>query len=304
MPAASPRYSRGVADEQDTPQLSVVIPVRNGAATLALQLDALVACEPPGVPFEVVVADNGSTDDTAAIARSYADRLLVRVVDAGGAMGANFARNEGIAASHGAWIALCDADDEVDASWLRAIAAALAAGRQLVGGIIDYSRLNSAEVCAWRGATSSGVAVHLGFLPFAASANLAFTREVFDSIGGFDERFAQAGEDVDYCWRAQLAGFELVEEPQAIVHYRLRPGLGVLWRQWRNYGSSEVLLYRTFRDRGLPRRSPAASVRDVWWLITRLPFAGPRSRRGAWVRRAALWWGRLRGSLQQRTIWL
>ncbi len=293
-----------VPDELDTPQLSVVIPVRNGAATLALQLDALVACEPPGVSFEVVVADNGSTDDTAAIARSYADRLPIRVIDAGRAPGTNIARNEGIGAARGAWIALCDADDEVDVEWLRVLAGALAAGSALVGGVIDYVRLNPPEVRASRGAARAGVELHLGFLPFAHTANIAFTRELFDAIGGFDERFQNANDDIEFCWRAQLAGFQLTAEPAAIVHYRLRPSLRTLWRQYCNYGSSEVLLYRAFRRHGLQRRSPGTTVRDTWWLITRLPFAGPRSRRGAWVRRAGLWWGRLRGSIQQRTIWV
>jgi len=304
LSAASHRYSRGVADDLDTPQLSVVIPVRNGGATLARQLDALAAAEPPGVSFEVVVADNGSTDDTVAIVHAYADRLPIRVIDAGRAPGVNVARNEGVAAAVGRWILLCDADDEVDRDWLRTMCSAFVEGRNLLGGVIDYGQLNSLEAQAWRGATKASVAIHLGYLPSAHGANIGFDRHLFDTIKGFDERFIYGGEDVEFCWRAQLAGFELHEEPTAIVHYRLRPDLRSLWHQYRHYGSSEPLLFRAFRESGLERRPVAATLRDTWWLITRLPFAFRRPRRGAWVRRAGMWWGRLRGSVQHRTLWL
>jgi glycosyltransferase involved in cell wall biosynthesis len=301
---SSSRYSPPVTDDPSNPTLSIVIPVRNGAGTLAAQLDALAAAEPPGVPFEVVVADNGSTDGTAAIARAYQTRLPIRVIDAGRERGTNVARNEGVGASRGSWVLLCDADDEVDVGWLRVMCSSLAAGHELVGGVIDYERLNTPEVRAWRGAQRAGVLLHLGFLPFSHTANIGFSRGLFDAIGGFDERFQNANDDVEFCWRAQLAGFVLHDEPSAIVHYRLRPDLGALWRQFRNYGTSEVLLFREFRAKGLSRRPVRLTVRDTWWLVSRLPFAIRYTRRGAWVRRAAVFWGRCSGSLRYRTIWL
>ena len=89
--------------------ISVVIPCRDGAGVLAQQLDALLAQE-TSAEFEIVVADNGSTDGTADLVRSYADPR-VRVVDAGRAPGANVARNIGITASKGEYILLTDADD-------------------------------------------------------------------------------------------------------------------------------------------------------------------------------------------------
>ena len=72
-------------------RLSVVIPVRNGAKTLSAQLEALATARPPATQFEVIVADNASTDDTVPIAWSYASKLPVRVVDAGLHPGTNVA---------------------------------------------------------------------------------------------------------------------------------------------------------------------------------------------------------------------
>jgi glycosyltransferase involved in cell wall biosynthesis len=285
------------------PRLSVVMPARNGALTIGAQLDALVRSSDPGVPFEVIVADNGSTDETRRIVDDHRERLDLRIVDASRARGANVARNEGCRSARGDWFVFCDVDDEVDAGWLAAMAAAFAAGHELIGGRIDYRELNDPDTIAWRGADGTGVSKMLGFMPSAHGANLGVSRRAFDSVGGFDEAFLHGGDDVDFCWRVQLAGFELHEVPGSVVHYRLRPSLRAHWRQCTNYGRSEVLLARRFGDRGLRRRPVRAVVGDLWWLVTRLPFAWPLARRGAFVRRLATQWGRIAGAVRWRTPW-
>lgn len=283
--------------------LSVVLPVRNAARTLAAQLEALVGAERPPVDLEVIVADNGSSDDTVALAHSFVDRLPVTVIDASDVPGANHARNRGIAAARHDRILLCDGDDCVDSHWLIEMAKAFDAGNVLIAGPIDYTELNPAHVRAWRGSRMAGVTSVLGFLPSGHGANLGFTRSVFDQVGGFDEKFV-GGDDTDFCWRAQLAGFELHAVPNALVHYRLRPSLTGLIRQEIDYGVAEAQLYRKFASNGVRRRHPIAFVREAWWLLTRLPFAWSASRRGAWVRRWARQVGRIRGSIINRVWWL
>lgn len=283
--------------------MSVVIPVRNGASTLAAQLDALMQATPPTKTFEIIIADNGSTDCTAEIARSYAERLPVRVVDAGGRPGINVARNEGVHAATGDRIILCDADDEVDAGWLTGMERCFDVGHELVLGRIDYVRLNAPEVRAWRGADSAGAYLALDFLTSGHGANLGFTRALYESVGGFDEAFAGGGDDTDFCWRAQLAGFEPHVQNDLVVHYRLRPSLLAHWHQSVNYGAAEARLYRKFAADGLRRRSPETPLLDLWWLLTRLPFSGPIGRRGAWLRRCGTEWGRIRGAVRSRTLW-
>ena len=283
--------------------MSVVIPVRNGASTLAAQLDALARATPPTTTFEVVIADNGSTDSTAETAHSYVDRLPVRVVDAGRRPGINVARNEGVKASTAEWIILCDADDEVDTGWLVGMEQCFDAGHELVLGRIDYVRLNAPEVRAWRGAHSAGAYQPLGFLTSGHGANIGFTRALHEAIGGFDEDFAGGGDDTDFCWRAQIAGFQPHVQEDLVVHYRLRPSLRAHWRQSVNYGASEARLYRKFAAQGLRRRPATAPLRELWWLVTRVPIAWPIGRRGAWLRKCGAQWGRVRGAVQARTLW-
>ena len=177
---------------------------------------------------------------------------------------------------------------------------ALTEGHQLVVGPIDYRRLNSAAVRAWRGAYRTSVITVLDFLPAGHSSNLAFTRKLYDHIGGLDESFSVGGDDVDFCWRAQLRGYALHEQPTAIVHYRLRPSMRALFRQAVGYGEGEAALYRKYANQGLHRRSGWAFVQEVIWLVTRLPFIWSTGRRGAWIRRLGTQWGRLRGAIKYR----
>ena len=104
-------------------ELSVVIPARNAADTIGVQLESL-ARQRFDRPWEVVVVDNGSTDDTRAVAQSFADRLpSLRIVDASERQSIGYARNRGVEAARGRLIAYCDADDAVSEGWLEAIAA-------------------------------------------------------------------------------------------------------------------------------------------------------------------------------------
>lgn len=283
--------------------LSVVIPVLNGGTTLGAQLDALAAAVHPSDGFEVVIADNGSDDDTVAIARDYAARLPLRIVAADDAPGSNHARNCGIRAARSDRLLLCDSDDRVDHGWLVAMSAAFDEGHELVVGPIDYRELNPSHVVAWRGANQASAMTILDFLPAGHGANMAFTRTLYDALGGFDEAFEFGGPDIEFCWRAQLAGFQMHTAPDAIVHYRLRPSLPALFRQARAYGAAEAHLFQAFRAVGLQRRPPSAPLRELWWLLTRLPFIAPAGRRGAWLRRFGQQVGRAEGSLRYRVIW-
>ena len=110
-----------------TPALSVIIACRNGAATLGETLEGLVA-QRWDRPWEIVLADNGSTDGSAALFRAVAaahPECRMRVVDASGRPGKPFALNTGIAAARAPALAFCDADDVPGEGWLAAMGKAL-----------------------------------------------------------------------------------------------------------------------------------------------------------------------------------
>src|SRR4051794_8949553 len=104
--------------------VSVVVPVRDGCSVLGDQLDAIGRQEYLG-EWELVVADNGSSDSSASIARTWiAQNGIGRLVDASGRRGPGYARNAGARAARGDFLAFCDADDAVATGWLRALVAA------------------------------------------------------------------------------------------------------------------------------------------------------------------------------------
>src|SRR5436190_567208 len=107
----------GTSTAQGTrPFVSVVIPARNVATTLRLQLASL-ALQDLDEPWEIVVAENQSTDDTPGVIEEWSARLpQVRSVTVEG-IGANRARNGGVDVARADRILCCDADDEVAAGW-------------------------------------------------------------------------------------------------------------------------------------------------------------------------------------------
>jgi glycosyltransferase involved in cell wall biosynthesis len=213
--------------------LSVVIPARNAAATLADQLEVVV---PQAEAFEgeVVVVDNCSTDATPRIVEEWAARSPAVQLVRCGRPGVNPARNAGVRAARSDVVLLCDADDVAADGWVAAMAGALASD-PLVGGAVETGRLNSAflqEVRAGGSPWSSSRLPESHSRPYAIGCNLGFRREVFDRVGGFDESFPHAGADeIDFCWRAQDAGYPVTFVPAALVHVRWRAELRGLVRQ-------------------------------------------------------------------------
>ena len=286
--------------------VSVVIPVLNAAATLGDQLDALARQDWTG-DWEVVLADNGSTDGTRDVAVRYASMLpRLRVVDASDRRGANHARNVGAAAAEGELVLVCDADDVVEPGWIGAMVCA-AECADVLGGAFEEDSLNDPVSRSWRGSPAPGARLPTtlgGFLPFAVSANCGIRTSVLRALGGWNEEYPYGGDDVELSWRAQLQGYRLSYVPEAVVRYRFRSDLRGLARQLFAYGMAESHLYRDFRPYGARRRTLRAIAKRWGWLVVHLPDLASARRRWRWVRAAAFNWGRIRGSLKYRTFYL
>ena len=287
------------------PAVSVVIPVLNGAATIGQQLEALANQTYRG-RWEVIVADNGSTDATAQVVRSFIPRLpQLRLVDASDRESTNHARNLGVAAATGELLAFCDADDVASPGWLAGLVAGLER-HDLVGGRLDDVALNNPVSRARRRKRGTGgLPRAMGFLPYAVSANFGVRAEVLRALGGWNEDFARGGTEVDLCWRAQLAGYRLGYAPDAVMQYRYRTTRRALAYQLYRYGRGEVQLYRAFRDRGM-RRPSLIKAGLIWaWTVVHVPdLLRSPVHQGRWLRTAAFRVGRLHGSIRFRTLCL
>jgi glycosyltransferase involved in cell wall biosynthesis len=275
--------------------ISVVVPVRDGMPYLEEQLRALAAqkCDEE---WEVVVADNGSTDGSLGFARDWASmHPNVIVVDASGLAGASAARNAGVEVASGEFLAFCDADDVVLAGWLNACVDALR-GADLAAGRFDFWSLNTIPPAPpVRAATRQ-----LGFLPAGLGANLAVRRGPFEEVGGFDEQFVP-GEDIDLCWRMQLHGFTFAEAPGAVVSKRARSDARGVFEQAYAYGQCGPLLHKRYRKAGA-RRDLRGALKAWLWLVVSLPRIAQPTRRIEWARGAGTRLGRLEASFRLRVF--
>jgi O-antigen/teichoic acid export membrane protein/GT2 family glycosyltransferase len=257
-PVAGPE-SVGVVDDPAPPgavDLSVVIPARNSEGTIGTLLESLGRQDWSG-RWEVVVADNGSTDRTVEVARSYADRLpSLRVISASDRVGISYTRNRGASAARGPLLAFCDADDAVSEGWVAAVAAGLA-HHGAVATPRDHDLLNPAWIREGRDPPSPTGLQENWFPPYlrhTGSGGLGVRREAHEAIGGFNESLRSC-EDNDYCFRLQLAGVTFGSAEGSLYHYRFRTSVSATFRQACWYAEQNR------RRRGRGRTGPAPSRR-------------------------------------------
>src|SRR5437867_5309392 len=230
--------------ESQTPgmKLSAVIPCRNAADRLPRQLEALTR-EKWQERWEVVIANNGSTDGTREVAEGFKDRLQhLLVVDASARRGVSYARNLGARSASGEAFVFLDADDEIAPGYLPAMADALA-HHDFVAAHRDSESLNTGWVrLSRRTHPYEGFRNFYGFLPHAGGTRIGVRRAIFESTGGFDENLP-GGEDIDFCWRVQLAGIPLHLVPEATVRVRYPESVRRIYKQARLSGRGDALLY-------------------------------------------------------------
>ena len=231
------------------PRVAVVIPTYQSAGTLPRALDSVRAQD--FADLEIIVVDDGSTDETRAIVERYADRRIRYLYQANA--GPASARNAGIAASTAPLIALLDADDE----WLPGkLAAQVAAMDTYPGvGLIFTDAFNVDTATGARRLFSNahpqmaaltmtpldapdvfriddaGLARSLYRRYFIPTSSMVFRRSAFEAVGGFNPALV-GPEDADFAVRlAQTTRFAGWSQPRSI-HYASAAGLSAQSERW------------------------------------------------------------------------
>lgn len=236
-----------VTTESPAPRVTVVVASYNAAPTLRACLDSLLRLDYPN--FEILVVDDGSTDETPEITAKYPQ---VRTLRQRTNFGLSTARNLGIRAATGEIIAFTDADCRVDPDWLHYLVHDLR--RANLAGIGGPNLLPPDDTpMATAVMASPGGPMHVLLDARTAEhipgCNMAFWRWALDAIEGFDPIFWRAGDDVDVCWRIQRRGWRLGFSPAAFVwHYR-RSTVGAYFSQQSGYGDAEALLLSKHPER-------------------------------------------------------
>ena len=250
--------------EVSTPRFSVIVCTRNGWPRISNCLASIAQLR--NAEAEVIVVDDGSTDDTAdGVRKNFPEAKLIQLTPSG----LSAARNAGAEAATGEILVFTDDDCEVDPDWLHDLGICFSHGWDAAGGPnLPPPPTTSTEAIV---AAAPGAASHVMLddeeAEHVPGCNLAVTRTAFFEIGGFDPDFRTAGDDVDFCWRLRDAGKRIGFAPTAFVWHHRRPSLRAYLRQQIGYGLAEAMLMRKHPS----RFSPSGDARWHGMIYTGAP---------------------------------
>lgn len=220
------------------PRISVVVCSYNGSRTIRDTLDGLASLSYPN--HEVIVVNDGSTDNTPAIASEY-DVKLISTEN----RGLSSARNTGWQEATGEIVAYIDDDAYPDPHWLHYHAWTFLHTDYVGVGGPNIAPPGDGAIADCL-ANAPGGPVHVLLSDTEAEhipgCNMAFRREALAAIEGFDVRYRVAGDDVDLCWRLQENVGKIGFHAAAMDWHHRRNSVKTYWRQQQAYGKAEALL--------------------------------------------------------------
>lgn len=267
---------------------AIIIPHLNDTARLRRCLGALVPQIGQEGGIELVVVDNGSSEDLSAIRRDFPQMRLV----AEAAPGAAAARNQGVAETSAPLLFFLDCDVVPAPDWLEQ-AFAVSARADLVGGrvdVFDETPPPRTGAQAFEAVFAFDNRSYVEKKGFSVTANLLTRRDVFDAVGGFRPGLS---EDADWCFRARALGYGLVYADDLRVSHPSRGNMAALLRKWRRLtDESYALNGRGARARAHWALKAAAMSLSVLFhtprVLTHPALRDPGERWRAWMTLARL----------------
>ena len=245
--------------------ISVVVTVKNEVDHMSQLLDSLLLQEKP---FEIIVVDANSTDGTAEIIQEYSkNHDEIKYISYDQTRGES--RNHGVKHAKGDAIAFTDGSCMADPDWLHQMRLRLledydiVAGNTMRTGLSGFSKAGRVEVH------------HNGGDASFPTCNIAYKKDLFTKIGGFDPWFKEA-EDVDINFRALDSGAKMFYEPKAVIHHKGGETHKSFIKKsfWYGFGRREL----DMRHNSLwPHYNVLDMIKkregESWWKLVRLSIA-------------------------------
>ncbi len=232
----------------EPPFISVIIPVYNDPRGIRMTLDAVIDQTYSKAAYEVLAVDNGSTDDTRDVIRSYEKQYpdLVQLVVEDEVQGPAAARNRGIDASEGSILAFIDADMTVEETWLEhAVASMESNDWDYMGCNVEIYVEDGMDTLTAKYNQIFGFPIqkYIEERQFSGTGCLFARREVFDEVGDFDERLF-SGEDQEFGNRVYDAGFGQHYQPAITMYHPARASLTSLLKKHFRLGRGRAQMQR------------------------------------------------------------
>jgi len=230
------------------PKVSVIVPVKNGAAHIKGLLDSFMQIDYDRDMLEIIVVDGNSTDNTREIVSQYPVKLLLEERH-----GLNAARNTGIKNSSGEIVAFTDADCIIPKDWVSKIVDNF---RDSQVGCVGGSVIRYYDSFLSHYSDESFIPVMRIFRKrevldsvkppqkYPAGCNMAFKREALKKVGLFDEGIKYGFDEDELVERICRKGYKMVLDPNVLVRHKHRPALKKLLKQNFNYGRGLGLMLR------------------------------------------------------------
>ncbi len=257
----------------ELPFVTVVIPTRDRARLVTEAVQSVVDQDYPDDKYEVVVVDDGSTDETVrAVQQLYASiaRPPVRLVRQA-PRNQNAARNRGIKESHGPYLAFFDDDEIAPAGWLTTLvtAAQRLSDAACVGGPYRVKfEGRQPRLCprCWPGEAGFDLGSVERYVGDVAGGNMIVQRQVFDSVGVFDESLQGRKDETEWMLRLTACGGRVGYAPEAWVWHRRTSDQLRLSRRF-----SKAFAMGQQDSRFLVAAGREPDVWDVWRRLGRAP---------------------------------
>ncbi len=249
-----------MSDTQSIP-LSVIIPVYNDPEGLETTVESLL--DQTVDDYEILVADNGSTDLTRKLAKAYATRDRVIHVVEDEIQGSYAARNAGIAAARGEILCFIDADMWVDSTWLERVQERIRSDEaDYLGCNVEIVVDEETIFAEYNRENGFPVETYIAEENFAPTCCLVVRRSVIDAVGPFDKRLVSSG-DAEFGKRVHRAGYEQAFAGDITMYHPARSSLLSLLQKQSRIG----------RDRSSARPITPSHLRSSATRFTRSIFS-------------------------------
>ena len=232
-------------------EISIVVPARNAAGTIGGCVQSLLEQSVPRERYEVIVVDDGSTDETRQLVERSGATLIPQAQE-----GPAAARNKGVSVSKGDIVLFTDADCVPEANWVAEMVRSFEDGE--IAGVKGVYRTRQGGIiprfvqCEYEERYEQMAKQR--WIDFIDTYSAGYRREIFLAEGGFDTRYPSASvEDQEFSFRLAERGHKMVFNPRAVVYHQHPATLTAYFTRKFNIGYWKVMVLR---------RHPGKAVRD------------------------------------------